>query len=148
MKNFSVAFKSFAIVCVLLIGSNGAFDAQSLACPFPITNNLSCDVDVAYEFLDANCVEVCGSPTQITLTPGSNTIACCPGAVYISVHIRQVNPNGNPSCGACHNPNDLGCPSNVVTTCPTGLTSATIYNCSCQAGMGSITINPSGANIQ
>jgi hypothetical protein len=143
MKTFTIFSKRLAVICILLICSNGWLNAQ-LSCPFPVTNNTTCDIDIAYEFLDANCLEICG-PNVVTISPGTTNINCCQGAVYVSIHVREVNSSGA-SCGVCANFNEPWCPSNVVTTCPSGQTGATMPNCSCGSG-GSISINPSGATL-
>jgi hypothetical protein len=72
MKTQTLKLLAFFIALFL---ANGQINAQ-LSCPYPIVNNLSCDVVIGYEFLDASCVKLCG-PNQYTLTPGNNSIQCC-----------------------------------------------------------------------
>ena len=138
MKNFN--FYLVGIIIALTFAS-AKLNAQ-LACPYPIFNNLNCDIVIGYEFLDANCNEICG-PTQFTVTPGSNNIPCCQGAVYISIHIRNVNYQG-----ACVWPGDVSCPTNVVSDCPTiNLNYATFVDCSGSANNSIINFSSSGSTI-
>jgi hypothetical protein len=119
--------KNLVIVCAtLLCIAVPGFSKAQIANPYPVTNNLGCDVEISYKILDAKCNPVCSA--VITISAGTTfPVPLCPGGYDIIITIDWI---GNPGCTASMFPGPVNTSCSPLNTVANVLTSP---GCPCPA---------------
>jgi hypothetical protein len=116
-----------------------------VTCGYPFTNNLTCAVDVTFEFNSSTCAATCAAPGIITINcpPGLTILngpGCCTGAVDIHLQITDFDGQGGTS--AIITPNG-GC-NGTIPSSDNGSIPATA---NCGGSTYNISANSAGATV-